>query len=154
MQPIKSKFSNFFLAKIFIFSALAIIFIVLCFSNSIDSNGEIYYLVLFETGILISIISLFGLIALFQTFKLTLTNKEIIKQKIFSKRKEIIKYQNIEKIESRKQRSVNKAGYINDGSFSRVLTLKSGKLFEISPYVFENYKEIANFILSKYQNKP
>jgi hypothetical protein len=154
MQPITSKFSNLFLAKIFIFSALAIILIVLCFSNSIDSNGEVYYLVVFETGILISIISLFGLIDLFQTFKLTLTNEEIIKQKIFSKRKEIIKYQNIEKIESRKQRSVSKTGYINDGSFSRVLTLESGELFEISPYVFENYNEIANLILNKYQNKP
>jgi hypothetical protein len=154
MQPITSKFSDLYLAKIFIFSALAIIFIVLCFSNSIDSNGEVYYLVVFETGILISIISLFGLIALFQTFKLTLTNEEIIKQKIFSKRKEIIKYQDIVKIESKKHRYVGKAGYINDGSFSRVLTLESGKLFEISPYVFENYNEIANFILNKYQNKP
>jgi hypothetical protein len=154
MQPITSKFSDLYLAKIFIFSALALIFIVLCFSNSIDSNGEVYYLVVFETGILISIISLFGLIALFQTFKLTLTNEEIIKQKIFSKRKEIIKYQDIVKIESKKHRYVGKAGYINDGSFSRVLTLESGKLFEISPYVFENYNEIANFILNKYQNKP
>jgi hypothetical protein len=154
MQSITSKFSDLYLAKIFIFSALALIFIVLCFSNSIDSNGEVYYLVVFETGILISIISLFGLIALFQTFKLTLTNEEIIKQKIFSKRKEIIKYQDIVKIESKKHRYVGKAGYINDGSFSRVLTLESGKLFEISPYVFENYNEIANFILNKYQNKP
>jgi hypothetical protein len=153
MQPIKSKFSNLFLAKIFIFSALAIIFIVLCFSNSIDSNGEIYYLVLFETGILLSIISLFGLIALFQTFRLTITNEEIIKQKIFSKRIEIIKYQDLVKIESRKHRFVNKAGNINDGSFSRILTLNSGKLIEISPNVFENYIEIANFILNKHQNK-
>ena len=153
MQSITSKFSDLYLAKIFIFSSLAIIFIVLCFTNSIDSNGEIYYLVLFETGILLSIISIFGIIAVFQTFRLTLTNEEIIKQKIFSKRKEIIKYQNIEKIESRKQRSVSKAGYINDGSFSRLITLESGKLFEISPYVFENYNEIVNFILNKYQNK-
>ena len=83
MQSITSKFSDLYLAKIFIFSPLALIFIVLCFSNSIDSNGEIYYLVLFETGILISIISLFGLIALLQTFRLTITNEEIIKQKIF-----------------------------------------------------------------------
>lgn len=153
MQSITSKFSDLYLAKIFIFSALAIIFIVLCFSNSIDSNGEIYYLVVFETGILISIIFLFGIIALFQTFRLTITNEEIIKQKIFSKRIEIIKYQDIVKIESRKHRFVSKAGYINDGSFSRLLTLNSGKLIEISPNVFENYNEIANFILNKHQNK-
>lgn len=153
MQSITSKFSDLYLAKIFIFSALAIIFIVLCFTNSIDSNGEIYYLVLFETGILITIISLFGLIALFQTFRLTITNEEIIKQKIFSKRIEIIKYQDIVKIESRKHRFVSKTGYINDGYFSRLLTLNSGKLLEISPNVFENYNEIANFILNKHQNK-
>lgn len=153
MPPIISKFSNLYIAKIFIFSILAIIFIVLCFFNSIDSNGEVYYLVVFETGILLSIISFFGLIAFFQTFRITITNEEIIKQKIFSSSKEIIKYQDIVKIESRKHRFVSKAGYISDGSFSRLLTLNSGKLLEISSNVFENYNEITNFILNKYQNK-
>ena len=69
---------------------------------------------------------------------------EIIIQKIFSKRVEIIKYQDIVKIESRKHRFVSKAGYINDGSFSRLLTLNSGKLLEISPNVFENYNKCTS----------
>ncbi len=152
MQPIKSKFSSLFLIKNFTFSTVAIISIILCFSNSINSDGEIYYRAVFQTGIFLSILSIFGLIAILQTFRLTLTDEEIIKLKIFTGKKEIIRYNEIAKIESLKNRLKGKAGYINNGYFSRVITSNSGNSIEISPDEFENYVEIVNFIQSKYIN--
>jgi len=145
---IKSKFSKLYLARPMIFIPLGFFAVLFSSINYFNEGFKMQErIVMIILGLLTFAISIGSINDIFNMYSILVDREKMTTKNIITGKKELFYYNDIISVNSRSYRKYLMKGVpINNGYFSRIYTLKDGRILELSPEAYENYNTLITSI--------